>query len=314
MIKLFDKAEIADPEYTIYDKEGNEVSESAGPTITYYKDGNNSLGNKMNSKPSEPGTYWVKVEINNEANYKNVSGEKKFEISYLKAPETPYTLQSEGTSKKGWYQKAVTIKPAQGYKIAKDSYNNPFEESIIVSDEGEQEISVYLQSTNGQITDKISVPVKIDGTEPTGTIQVSQNAWKTFLSDITFGLFFKNTQNVVISGEDTISGVKSISYLISSEIISETQIAAEDKWTVYNGNLSLNPEEQYIVYAKIEDNAGNIKYLCSDGMVFDSTAPTITGIQTNENYYGEVTFTVEDANLLNTIKFDTVDLITELKT
>ena len=38
--------------------------------------------------------------------------------------------------------------------------------------------------------------------KPTGEIKISENSWKAFLNNITFGLFFKDTQTVTITAAD----------------------------------------------------------------------------------------------------------------
>ena len=52
-----------------------------------------------------------------------------------------------------------------------------------------------------------------------------------------------------------------------------------------------------VVYAKITDKAGNVKYICSNGMVFDGTAPVFNGIQDGGEYNSDTKFTVTDDNL-----------------
>ena len=37
-----------------------------------------------------------------------------------------------------------------------------------------------------------------DSEKPTGEIKISKNSWKSFLNNITFGLFFKDTQTVTM--------------------------------------------------------------------------------------------------------------------
>jgi hypothetical protein len=52
-----------------------------------------------------------------------------------------------------------------------------------------------------------------------------------------------------------------------------------------------------VVYARITDNQGNVKYISSDGMVFDGTSPSITGVMDGETYCTSQTVTVTDDNL-----------------
>jgi len=258
------------------------------PTITYYTDNSGAIGNKMNELPSTPGTYWVRIAFAETTNYKAVTAEQKFTISYLPTPSgTLYTLKKSDdllVEIGDWSSSKVIIKAEPGYQIAKDSYTSEFEEQIEISNEGEQTVDIYVKNTdNGYITDKISVPIKIDTTSPTGTIQVKNNIWDSLKETISFSTFFNETQVVSITGNDSASGVQSIQYYVANGSLIEDGTADANKledairgagsWKNYIGGISINPNEKYVVYAKITDKAGNVSYLSSDGMVFDNQPP-----------------------------------------
>ena len=52
-----------------------------------------------------------------------------------------------------------------------------------------------------------------------------------------------------------------------------------------------------MIYAKITDHAGNITYISSDGIVFDTVKPVIKGITDGKTYCEAQVFTVEETNL-----------------
>ena len=56
---------------------------------------------------------------------------------------------------------------------------------------------------------------------PSATIHVKTNTWNSILNKITFGHFFKNTQDVTITGTDNESGVDKIEYILSEKELSE---------------------------------------------------------------------------------------------
>ncbi len=137
-----------------------------------------------------------------------------------------------------------------------------------------------------------------DTTVPSGKIEIGTDYWNTFLNIITFDKFYKKTQSVTITGEDGTdqSGVDRIYYILSSTQIAETEL--EDlEWTEYNGSFSINPNNEYIIYAKITDVAGNMTYLSSEGLVLDSTAPVIGGVIDGTTYCGDTVFTVTETYL-----------------
>ena len=90
-------------------------------------------------------------------------------------------------------------------------------------------------------------------------------------------LYTSEQQPVVITASDTGgSGLKQTQYYISSDALTHQQVASLDAsaWKDYAA-FTLLPEDRYIVYARLTDNAGNVTYLGTDGMVFDTTAPVV---------------------------------------
>lgn len=67
----------------------------------------------------------------------------------------------------------------------------------------------------------VTVAGVADVTAPTGEIKLGKNSWKTFLNSITFGLFFKDTQEVTIIADDMGSGVDKIYYYLSKIALTE---------------------------------------------------------------------------------------------
>lgn len=140
---------------------------------------------------------------------------------------------------------------------------------------------------------------------PETTVEALSNSWNKFLNTITFGLFSKNTETVKITvREDSLcdeittgsqmaqSGVRELYYYISNKAITETNIKSSSiSWTkaemvvestgkygneVVTAKFDINPDNKYVVYVKAIDNCGNIKYVSTDGLVLDATAPSVT--------------------------------------
>ena len=106
-----------------------------------------------------------------------------------------------------------------------------------------------------------------DAGAPTGEISISTNHWNSFLHTITFGLFFKKTEQVTITAQDNESGVASVSYYISDGGLTEDEVKALDSWTAGNTDkttFSISPDKSCVVYARITDNQGNVTYIRRD--------------------------------------------------
>lgn len=151
-----------------------------------------------------------------------------------------------------------------------------------------------------------SVQVTIaDKTAPTGEIVIKTNTFKSFLNTITFGLLYKENQDVSITAADEGTGVKSIAYLVSDTALTIDQVKASTKWADYSDPFGIATDGKYVIYARITDRADNVAYISSDGIVLDQTAPTISGIADGTVYYTTQKFTVEDT--LAGIKEVTID-------
>lgn len=163
----------------------------------------------------------------------------------------------------------------------------------------------------GNYIGTVDVIYKItDSQPPTGTIKVAANQWQELLNSLSFGIFYKEKQTVTITAEDEGSGVDTVSYFLTTkaEPMDDAALAAmpESKWNsiANGGSFTINPDNQYVIYAKITDKSGNVTFISSNGIVVDKTAPVITGIENNKTYCAGVTFTVTDTVGLASVKID----------
>ena len=129
--------------------------------------------------------------------------------------------------------------------------------------------------------------------KPTGKISLDTNEWKTLLNTITFGLFFKDTQTVTITATDNSGDAVKIEYLLSAKELTEAELASA-AFTAYTAPFGIDPDNEYIIYVRLTDNAGNTDYICSDGIVLDGTSPVITGIENGKTYCEAQTVTVDE--------------------
>lgn len=178
-------------------------------------------------------------------------------------------------------------------------WSNPNE--IIDYERKDYVIRYELDRENyNSVTDLISVKA-IDEVAPTGEISIGTNHWSTFLSKITFGLFFKKTQTVTITTKDNEygSGVNEVCYYLATEEKTQDELTdiAYDSWKEYKDAFNINPNRKYIIYVRICDAAANETFVSSEGIVMDNVAPAISGITDGATYCGAVEVTVTDAYL-----------------
>ena len=132
-----------------------------------------------------------------------------------------------------------------------------------------------------------------DSEKPTGEIKISENSWKAFLNNITFGLFFKDTQTVTITAADNSGETVTVEYLLSAKELTKAELDGMT-FTAYTAPFGIAPDNEYIIYVRLTDKAGNMDYICSDGIVLDGTSPVITGIENGKTYCEAQTVTITE--------------------
>ena len=155
----------------------------------------------------------------------------------------------------------------------------------------DKEIPTTMPAENITITAKWK-----DIEKPTGEIKISGNSWKVFLNNITFGLFFKGAQEVTITATDNSGEMVTVEYLLSDKELTKAELDGM-AFTAYTVPFGIDPDNEYIIYVRLTDKAGNTDYICSDGIVLDGTSPIITGIENGRTYCEAQTVTVDEKHI-----------------
>ena len=215
---------------------------------------------------------------------------KEYTIT-LPSPQTGYIIAGDTAAAHGT-DKTYTFTLANGYyKTA------GFKVKI---NGAEATLDDYGQFTISNITENQTISVEgiaKDTAAPNGKITVGGQDWTEFQDDITFNLFFKAPQRVTITAEDEDGEVQQIAYYIaeSKMTLDEVKALSNDNWQEYTNGFEINPNRRYMIYARISDDAGNVAYISSNGMVLDDLLPTISGIEQGKTYCQSVEVWVDDA-------------------
>lgn len=158
----------------------------------------------------------------------------------------------------------------------------------------------------------------VDDGDPTGTVTVNENTWDKLLNVLTFGIFNKVKADVSATYADETSPV-TVEYikvsnndapiLLSKDALDD--LYKDGKFAPY-ADFSVTTNEQFVVYIRITDHAGNYIYINSDGAIVDMvpSAIVITPESANGNgLYGhayddgiKVDISVSDAEPYSGIK------------
>lgn len=215
------------------------------------------------------------------------------------ASQVGYTLSVSNTVVDYNESSTLTFALNEGYSKTKDFAVKVNGETVQLDNNNQYKIKNIQKDTN------ITVEGVADITAPDTEIKVSNKTWKSILNTITFGLFFKETQKAEITATDEGSGVNKYYYYVdksgSEESLTEEQLQSVD-WKE-GTSVTFSGDSNYVIYAKVTDKAGNIKYVSTDGIVIDTIAPQVSGVESNQTYTKTQTFTVTDNNL-DTVKVD----------
>ena len=231
----------------------------------------------------------------------------------ITAPDKP---TRKGYTFKGWDKEIPKTMPAENITVKAQWEINQY--TIAFDTNGGSEIAPITQDYGTEITvpdnptrkgytfkgwdkeipktmpaENITITARWKDTEkPTGEIIIGTNKWNEFLNELTFGIFFKDTQEVTINAVDN-SGVVFVSYLVTDKELSEAELNSL-VFRAYEEPFCIDPNGEYIVYVMLVDENINITYLRSDRITLDNIQPVISGIENGKTYCEAQTVTVDE--------------------
>ena len=294
-----------------------------GHTFKGWYDNENLTGSPVTAiGDTETGNkeYWAKWEINQyTVTVKPENGKADITITqdYGTAITAPADPTREGYQFNGWDKAFPTTMPAENLTITAKWKVNSY--TITFDTTGGSEIAPITQDYGTAIVAPadptregytfigwdMEIPTTMpaenitlkarwkDSEKPTGEIKISENSWKAFLNNITFGLFFKDTQTVTINAADNSGESVTVEYLLSNKELTKTELDGMT-FTAYTAPFGIDPDNEYIIYVRLTDKAGNTDYICSDGIVLDGTSPVIKGIENGKTYCEAQTVTIDE--------------------
>ena len=263
--------------------------------------------------------YWAKWEINQYTiTFDTNDGSEIAPITQdygteITAPDTP---TRKGYTFKGWDKEIPETMPAENITVKAQWEINQY--TITFDTNGGSEIAPITQDYGTEITapdnptrkgytfkgwdkeipktmpaENITITARWKDTEkPTGEIIIGTNKWNEFLNELTFGIFFKDTQEVTINAVDN-SGVVFVSYLVTDKELSEAELNSL-VFRAYEEPFCIDPNGEYIIYVMLVDENINITYLRSDRITLDNIQPVISGIENGKTYCEAQTVTVDE--------------------
>ena len=272
--------------------------------------GGTEMGNKEYWATWEINQYTITFDTNGGSEIAPITQDYGTEIT------VPADPTRKGYTFKGWDKEIPETMPAENITVKAQWGINQY--TITFDTNGGSEIAPITQDYGTEITapdnptrkgytfkgwdkeipetmpaENITIKARWKDTEkPTGEIIIGTNKWNEFLNKLTFGIFFKDTQEVTINAVDN-SGVVFVSYLVTDKELSEAELNSL-VFRAYEEPFSIDPNGEYIVYVMLVDENINITYLRSDRITLDNIQPVISGIENGKTYCEAQTVTVDE--------------------
>ncbi len=134
-------------------------------------------------------------------------------------------------------------------------------------------LSIEYSDLAGNLAIYKKVYFTVDQTKPKGSILLGgQSIRQPFKSQSKMFLFYQTAQQIELTGKDDTSGVKQISYYVTNRVWNISELKKVKNWKK-KASFLLKPQRQAIIYVKIQDMAGNIRYLRSKKVILDRRKP-----------------------------------------
>ena len=150
----------------------------------------------------------------------------------------------------------------------------------------------------------------VDTVKPTGSVMAvskegREKIWDKLAGSLTFGFYSGKSIAITGTSDDVTSGVASVKYYKSDRTtaLTEEQLNKITDWKTFDG-LNISSDDKFCIYVRITDNAGNVAYLSTDGLIVDTKtprseyfAPSVSSDESKDKVYNEdvkVTITVNE--------------------
>ena len=279
------------------------------PQVTV-RDGVKGMGNfsvvassdgSMQSGVKAVGEYELRLSIQEGSNYTDaVLSLGKVTVVSIGRPTRSCSVNgTKGNKVDGvqWYKSDVTVTAPTGYLIGTEETGEYLGKREYTSEGNHSSEPIYYkQVSTGGIWGTETLPeFGIDKTAPTAELKAGSDS-------ISLVHFFNKNQTITLEAADNISDSDNLEYYMY--VSKNRPVSGSLSNVAWKEGDSVKVEDatQYYVYGKVVDEAGNVAYVSSDGIIIDAEAPSIlcngNPLKTNRTYTAdEKTFSVEDENL-----------------
>jgi len=176
----------------------------------------------------------------------------------------------------------------QGNIIYDSNGNCNYVATLTLTDDARYEVSVGTYKNGASLSDAVNAKrtFNVDNKAPSGVISADESSWSELLTSLTFGLFKNDKIEVTATAEDEISDIYEIEYYKDNGKTVLSAVKLEELYS--DGSFTTEPytvgededatDERFVVYARLVDKAGNVAYIGTNGIIYDTTESTVSEI------------------------------------
>lgn len=195
------------------------------------------------------------------------------------------TAEGDSTDYQTKYQTYVNKKENWG-TVVNQTDTDEWKVVLTFDNDANYSFNLRYSDLSGKSAETGEQTFTVDKTQPNGTMSIDDRSfWDNVWRVITFNIFKNTSYDVKLTSDDATSGVVSTAYYKAKNPISEDEVEnlTDSRWTE-GTEFSVSPNEQFTVYGRIIDRAGNVRFIYpTNGAVADNTQPEISITEVNRN-------------------------------
>ena len=167
-----------------------------------------------------------------------------------------------------------------------DSLFVPYTGEVLIEEAGSYIVYAKVVDYSGNVYYMNSDILKLDFSNMDSSISVGVDSWNK-LKDSSVYKYYDEVLNVRIRANDQLSLDDSVVYYISDKMISSEELdkLSDSDWVKYENNIIIDKLGTYVIYARVIDSSGNMRYINTDFLVYDGYTEKVS-LGRDSNYVG----------------------------
>lgn len=188
--------------------------------------------------------------------------------------------------KEKYYYVSNSMTPLTEQEISAISTWHSYSDIVQISEEGFYVIYVKVVDYDDNVTYMNTDLLVLDKSGSTASISVGDRTWSSLRDNLDY-LYIDRPQVATIEASDDLSGIASVKYYITNQILStgDLNALADNNWTTYASGIPINEVGKYVIYVKVMDKCNYVTYVNSDYIVLNGYTESGLTIGRNPTSY-----------------------------